>query len=92
MANGADSAYCDRGFRIVQGSAVATSKSDTAVEYANYGRHCLRVVRELPDQDSRMLHREMAAEWFRLADQAAHEGAAPRSSATLHVVGKTNQG
>jgi hypothetical protein len=52
----------------------------------------LRVVRELPDQDSRMLHREMAAEWFRLADQAAHEGAAPRPSATLHVVGKTNQG
>jgi hypothetical protein len=27
-----------------------------------------------------MLHREMAAEWFKLADQAAREGAAPRSS------------
>jgi hypothetical protein len=71
---------------------VAKSKSDMAVEYANYGRHCLNAVRELTDQDARMIHREMAAEWFRLADQAAREGVAPRSSATLHVVGKTNQG
>jgi hypothetical protein len=71
---------------------VATSKSDTAIEYANYGRHCLKAVEALPDQDSRMLHREMAAEWFKLADQAAREGAAPRSSTTLHVVGKTNEG
>jgi len=68
---------------------VAKSKSDTAIEYANYGQHCLKVVRDLPDQDSRIIHREMAAEWFRLADQAAREGAAP---AALHVVGKTSQG
>jgi hypothetical protein len=67
---------------------VATSKSDKAVEYANYAQHCLKVVRELPDQDSRMLHRQMAAEWFKLADQAAREGVAPRSSATLRMVGK----
>jgi hypothetical protein len=71
---------------------MATSKSDTAIEYANYGRHCLKIVRELSDQDARVIHREMAAEWFRLADQAAHEDVAPRSSVTLHVVGKTNQG
>jgi hypothetical protein len=71
---------------------VATSKSDTAIEYANYGRHCLKVARELPDQDSRMLHREMAAEWFKLADQAAREGPAPRSSTPLHVAAKTNKG
>jgi hypothetical protein len=71
---------------------VAKSKSDTAIEYANYGRHCLNVVRELLDQDARMIHREMAAEWFRLADQAAREGATPGSSAALHLVGKTKQG
>jgi hypothetical protein len=70
---------------------MAISKSDTAIEYANYGRHCLNVVRELLDQDSRMIHREMAAEWFRLADQAARDGAAPRSTATLQV-GKPKQG
>jgi hypothetical protein len=71
---------------------VAKSKSDTAIEYANYGRHCLNAVRELPDQEARMIHREMAAEWFRLAEQAAREDAPPGSSATLHVVGKTKQG
>lgn len=70
---------------------MAKSKSDTAVEYANYGRHCLNAVRALPDQDSRMIHREMAAEWFKLADQAAREGAAPGSQATLRLVGKSNQ-
>jgi hypothetical protein len=26
---------------------------------------------KIPDQASRMIHREMAAEWFKLADQAA---------------------
>jgi hypothetical protein len=71
---------------------VTASKSDKAVEYANYGQHCLQVVGVLPDQDSRMIHREMAAEWFKLADQAAREDAAPRSSAALHMVGKTKQG
>lgn len=70
---------------------MAASKSDKAVEYANYAQHCLQVVEVLPDQDSRMIHREMAAEWFKLADQAAHEDTAPRSSTTLHVVGKNNQ-
>jgi hypothetical protein len=71
---------------------VATSKSDTAIEYANYGMHCLKAVKALPDQDSRMIHREMAAEWFKLADQAAREGAAPGSSATPHVMRETSQG
>jgi hypothetical protein len=71
---------------------MAKSKSDAAIEYANYGRHCLNVVRELLDQDARMIHREMAAEWFRLAEQAAREDATPGSSATLRGVGKANQG
>jgi hypothetical protein len=71
---------------------VAKSKSDTAIEYANYGRHCLETVRVLPDQDSRMIHREMAAEWFNLADQAAREGAALRSPATPHAIAKAKQG
>jgi hypothetical protein len=48
-----------------------TTKSDKAMEYANYARHCLKIVDKIPDQESRMIHREMAAEWFKLADQAA---------------------
>ena len=46
-------------------------KSDKAIEYADYARHCLKVVTQIPDQESRIKHREMAAEWFKLADQAA---------------------
>ena len=47
------------------------SNSDKAMEYSDYARHCLKVVMKIPDQGSRMIHREMAAEWFKLADQAA---------------------
>jgi hypothetical protein len=32
-------------------------------------------VRKIPNQESRIIHREMAAEWFKLADQAAGEHA-----------------
>jgi hypothetical protein len=31
----------------------------------------LKIVMKIPDQASRVIHREMAAEWFKLADQAA---------------------
>jgi hypothetical protein len=54
-----------------QGGAVTISKSDKAIEYLDYARHCLKVVMKIPDQASRVIHREMAAEWFKLADQAA---------------------
>jgi hypothetical protein len=45
--------------------------SDKAMEYSDYARHCLKIVMKIPDQASRVIHREMAAEWFKLADQAA---------------------
>jgi hypothetical protein len=70
---------------------VAKSKSDKAIEYANYAKHCLQVVEVLPDRDSRAVHREMAAEWLKLAGQAAQEGTALSSQASLQVIGKTNQ-
>jgi hypothetical protein len=56
------------------------SKSDKAMEYLDYARHCLAIVTKIPDQTSRVIHREMAAEWFKLADQAA-------ADATLVVIG-----
>jgi hypothetical protein len=57
------------------GYSVATSRADKAMEYANYAMHCLEVVGQIRDRDSRVIHREMAAEWFKLADQAAGEHA-----------------
>jgi hypothetical protein len=41
------------------------------MEYSDYARHCLKIVMKIPDQASRVIHREMAAEWFKLADQVA---------------------
>jgi len=39
--------------------------------YASYAEHCLKVAELLPDREARVVHREMAAEWLRLAGQAA---------------------
>jgi hypothetical protein len=50
---------------------LTASQADKAIEYADYAKHCLKVVDKIPDQASRIIHREMAAEWFKLADQAA---------------------
>jgi hypothetical protein len=55
------------------------SQPDKAMEYQNYAAHCLRTAGLLSDQKDRIIHREMAAEWFKLADQAARKGE-PRSA------------
>jgi hypothetical protein len=52
------------------------------MEYANYAHHCMKIVNKIPDQESRMIHREMAAEWLKLADQAANGVASPSAQAT----------
>jgi hypothetical protein len=55
---------------------VTKSQADKAAEYVNYARHCLKTAETLPDRESRILHREMAAEWLRLAgDSARHDAA-----------------
>jgi hypothetical protein len=46
------------------------------MEYANYAAHCLKTMATIPDHESRIIHREMAAEWLKLAAQAAGEDAA----------------
>jgi hypothetical protein len=56
---------------------MAISQAAKAMEYMGYARHCLNTMMKIPDQESRIVHREMAAEWFKLAGQAAKEDAAP---------------
>jgi hypothetical protein len=46
---------------------MAIPKNDKRKEYARYAAHCLSMVTVSADQDSRVLHREMAAEWLKLA-------------------------
>jgi hypothetical protein len=57
--------------------------------YASYARVCLKTVRLLSDRDDRVVHREMAAEWLILADQAlmlAGQGDEQRdTSAPRHI-------
>jgi len=50
----------------------ATEKYD---EYTRYAEHCLAVARITRDQQSRVVQREMAAEWLRLAEMAENEHA-----------------
>jgi hypothetical protein len=49
------------------GHNVAISKTAKADEYLRYAEHCLKSAEKLPGQDSRVLLREMAAEWVKLA-------------------------
>ena len=41
---------------------------DKFKDYARYAEHCLNLVAETTDQQSRSLRREMAAEWLTLAN------------------------
>jgi hypothetical protein len=52
--------------------------NDTYKDYVRYAEHCLNAVPVTTDQESRGIHREMAAEWLRLADEIRP----PRTSKT----------
>ena len=43
-------------------------KNDIYKDYLRYAEHCLNMVASTTDQELRCIHREMAAEWLRLAD------------------------
>ena len=47
---------------------MATSKNEKHKDYAHYAAHCLYLVTQAVDPDSRAIQREMAAEWLKLAD------------------------
>ena len=46
---------------------MAIPNDDKHKEYARYGAYCLLMVVSVPDQESRDMQREMAAEWLKLA-------------------------
>jgi len=51
---------------------MAGPKNDKHKEYARYAVHCLKMVPVAPDQKYRVIQREMAAEWLKLADAIRH--------------------
>ena len=42
--------------------------NDKFKDYVRYAEHCLNMAAAPTDQESHRVHREMAAEWLRLAD------------------------
>jgi DNA primase len=67
---------------------VPISQADKAMEYQSYAAHCLRTAALLPDQNDRIIHREMSAEWFKLADQAARKDESQGLQATVPTKAK----
>jgi hypothetical protein len=61
---------------------VPASQADKAIEYIDYAQHCLKMAAQLPNRESRVILREMAAEWTNLAGQAAERPAPFGTQAT----------
>jgi hypothetical protein len=51
---------------------VAVRKNDKHKEYARYAAHCLGLIIPATDEAARVINREMATEWLRLADAVLH--------------------
>jgi hypothetical protein len=56
---------------------MAIPNDDKHKEYARYAAYCLLMVAAVPDQESRNIQREMAAEWLKLAGSVRRR---PRST------------
>jgi len=52
---------------------VGISKADKADEYMHYAEHCMKTARTISDREPRTLHRQMAAEWIKLAQAMAED-------------------
>jgi hypothetical protein len=47
---------------------MAVRKVSKYEEYRDYAEHCLKLVRIATNREARVVQREMAAEWLKLAD------------------------
>lgn len=65
---------------------MAVQKNDKHKQYARFAMHCLEMVGVARDQESGSIHREMAAEWVRLADavrRSKNPGISPSDTGRL---------
>ncbi len=51
---------------------MAIPKNDKHKEYTRYAAHCLALVTSIKNRNDRVINREMAAEWIKLADAVLH--------------------
>ncbi len=54
---------------------MGTGNADKAAEFTRYAELCVETAKILPHHEARILHREMAAEWIRLAQGMVEEDA-----------------
>jgi hypothetical protein len=59
---------------------MAVRKNDKYEEYTQYAEHCVKMVMVSTDRKSRIIQREMAAEWIRLADAVSSNGRSGQSN------------
>jgi hypothetical protein len=63
------------------------SSADRAQQYVGFASRCLKAARSLPEREDRVVHREMAAEWIRLAqiltEDAVHDTSAQVGNARI---------
>jgi|HubBroStandDraft_1064217.scaffolds.fasta_scaffold3193766_1 hypothetical protein len=64
---------------------MGVSQADKSAEFVSYAIHCLRIAERLPDRESRVMQREMAAEWLKLAGHAVEQDVALRAQATIQA-------
>jgi hypothetical protein len=48
---------------------MADPKNNKHKDYSRYAAHCLGLTPALTEQEDRVINREMAAEWLKLADE-----------------------
>jgi hypothetical protein len=60
---------------------MAVRRNSIHEEYVRYAEHCLAMAKIAPDRKSRIIQREMAAEWLNLAGPAAHHSSSNGMSA-----------
>jgi hypothetical protein len=71
-------------------NTLRSENADKAAEYVRYAECCVETAKTLPDREGRSLHREMAAEWLKLAHLIAEDAAYSAPSSPKRR--KTSQG
>ncbi len=57
---------------IAAGGVMSVPKNEKYKDYVRYAEHCLNVMTETTDQESRSIQRDMVVDWLRLADSIRH--------------------
>jgi hypothetical protein len=66
--------YSEPSDTSIKGASMTASFANGVEHYETYARHCLALASQTPDRDARLILREMAAEWLKLAFPGGFDG------------------